>query len=51
MLVLSAAINDPTKKIALANRRIGLRPQISLSLPHIGVDAAAARRYEDPIQV
>lgn len=51
MLVLRAAINDPTKKIALTNRSIGLRPQTSLILPQIGVAAAAARRYEDPIQV
>lgn len=51
MLVLSAANSDPTKKMALAKRSIGLRPQISLSLPQIGVAAAAARRYEDPIHV
>lgn len=51
MLVLSAAISDPTKKMALASKSIGLRPQMSLSLPQIGVAAAAAKRYEEPIHV
>ncbi len=51
MLILKAAIRDPTKNITLANSIIGLRPQISLNFPHVGVDAAAASRYADPIQV
>ena len=44
MLILRAAINEPTKKHKLATKMIGLRPHISLNFPHVGVDAAAARR-------
>ena len=44
ILTLKAAIKDPTKKMTLANSMMGLRPQISLSFPHDGVDAAAANR-------
>lgn len=51
MFTLSAAIRDPTKKIELASNRVGFRPHMSLNFPHNGVDAAAARRYADPIQV
>lgn len=51
ILTLTAAIKDPTKKIKFAKRRIGLRPHISLSLPHTGVAAAAANMKEDPIHV
>lgn len=43
-LILKAAIREPTKKIELATNMIGLRPQISLIFPHVGVAAAAARR-------
>lgn len=51
MFLLSAAMRDPTKKVKLANNRVGFRPQISLNFPHNGVDAAAASKYADPIQV
>lgn len=44
ILILKAAIRDPTKNIILANSMIGLRPQMSLNFPHVGVDAAAANR-------
>ena len=50
-LILRAAIREPTKNIALATNIIGLRPQISLIFPHVGVAAAAAKRYADPIHV
>lgn len=43
-LILRAAMREPTKKIAFATNMIGLRPQISLIFPHVGVAAAAARR-------
>lgn len=46
-----AAIKDPAKNMKLAIRRTGLRPHMSEILPHIGVDAATARRYAEPIQV
>ena len=39
------------KNIAVAMRSSGLRPQISLSFPHIGVPAASASIYADPTQV
>jgi hypothetical protein len=41
----------PRKKIAVATRRSGFRPQISLSFPHTGVPAASASIYVDPTQV
>lgn len=44
ILILRAAIKDPAKKMILANSMMGFRPQISLNFPHVGVDAAAARR-------
>lgn len=44
ILILRAAMREPKKKIALASNMIGLRPQISLIFPHVGVDAADARR-------
>lgn len=47
----SAAINDPTRNTTFAIKRIGFRPKISENLPHIGVEAAALRRYAEPIQV
>jgi hypothetical protein len=46
-----AAMIEPTKKTTLAMRRMGFRPKISETLPHIGVDAAAESRYAEPIQV
>ena len=46
-----AAIKDPAKKMRLAMRGTGFRPHMSEILPHIGVDAATASRYEEPIQV
>lgn len=51
ILILNADMRDPTKNKALAVNMMGLRPQISLSFPHVGVAAAAARRYADPIHV
>lgn len=51
MLMLTAAISDPTKNTILATRTTGFRPKISLIFPHDGVAAAAARRYADPIHV
>ena len=44
ILILRADMREPTKKIALATNIIGLRPQISLIFPHVGVAAAAAKR-------
>lgn len=44
MLVLAAAMTDPTRKMALASSTIGFLPKISLNFPHMGVDAAAAKR-------
>jgi hypothetical protein len=40
-----------TKKTISAARIIGLRPNMSENLLHIGPDAAVARRYAPPIQV
>lgn len=51
ILTLTAAIKLPMKNIAAAINKIGLRPQMSENLPQIGVLAALARRYADPIQV
>lgn len=50
-LMLKADIRDPPRKIMLARSRTGLRPQMSLNLPHVGVDAAAAKRYAELIHV
>ena len=41
---LTALMIDPTKKTMFAARRIGLRPKMSLILPHDGVEAAAASK-------
>ena len=49
MLTLVAAMTEPTKNNALAKSMIGLRPHMSLNFPHVGVAAAAASRYADPI--
>ncbi len=51
MSLLTAAMRDPTKNSALAVNRMGLRPQMSLNFPHVGVAAAAANRYADPTHV
>jgi hypothetical protein len=51
MFIERPAIRDPMKKTMFAMRRIGLRPQMSEILPHIGVEAALASRYAEPIQV
>ena len=37
-------MSEPTKNMALATSIIGLRPQMSLIFPHVGVAAAAASR-------
>lgn len=44
ILIDKAAMRDPTKKMTFARSRMGFRPKISLNLPHVGVDAAAAKR-------
>ena len=41
----------PTKKIAAATSKIGLRPQISEIFPHEGTDAALPSRSAEPIHV
>jgi hypothetical protein len=51
ILTESAAINDPTRNTTFAIRRIGFRPKMSEILPQMGVVAAAARRYAEPIHV
>lgn len=49
--VTSAHMRLPMKKMALAPSRMGLRPQMSESLPHDGVLAVWARVKAVPIQV
>jgi hypothetical protein len=44
MFIERPAISEPMKKITLARRRMGLRPQMSEIFPHIGVEAELARR-------
>lgn len=51
ILTETAHSRDPMRKTTLASRMTGLRPQISLSLPHRGTDAAFASRYAEPTQV
>jgi len=51
MFTLNAQMSDPTKKTTFAVRIVGFLPKMSLILPHVGVAAAAASRYADPIQV
>jgi hypothetical protein len=41
----------PRKNITAAMSRSGLRPQMSLSYPHVGVPAASASMYANPTQV
>lgn len=43
--------SEPTKNTTLANKMTDLRPQMSLSLPHNGTEAAQASRYAEPTQV
>jgi hypothetical protein len=40
----------PMKKLLIERRRIGFRPQMSLTFAHTGVVTAVARIYADPIQ-
>lgn len=42
--LLSADIREPTRKTILATNNIGFRPQMSLILPQVGVEAAAASK-------
>jgi len=49
ILTAKAHSMELQKNSATAARRIGLRPQISESLAHIGPAAALARRYAPPI--
>lgn len=51
MLLATAQTKLPIKNTIFATSSTGFRPHISLNLPHVGVDAAAARRYDEPIQV
>lgn len=51
MFLLSAQIRDPTQNTPTVINKIGLRPQISEILPHMGAVAAFASRYADPIHV
>ena len=51
MLTETAHSRDPMRKTTLASRMTGLRPQMSLSFPHRGTDAAFASRYAEPTQV
>jgi hypothetical protein len=44
-------IREPRKNTANPASRAGLRPHISPNLPHVGADAAVARRYDDPTHV
>lgn len=48
-LIDSAQIKLPTRNPKLATRRIGFRPQISLTLPQSGTKAALVRENEDAI--
>lgn len=45
MLTLTAHSRDPMRKITLAISRTGLRPKISLILPHDGVAAVSNIKY------
>lgn len=44
-----AQIKLPTRNAALARRRIGFRPQISLTFPQSGTKAALVKEKEDAI--
>lgn len=44
-----AQIKLPTRNAALARRRIGFRPQISLTFPQSGTKAALVKENEDAI--
>lgn len=45
-----AQIKLPTRKMKLTKSRIGLLPQISLTLPQNVAQAALASKYEEAIQ-
>lgn len=51
MLTESAAIKEPTKKMAFVVSKMGFLPKMSETLPHIGVAAEFAMRYAEPTQV
>lgn len=50
MSFTNAHIKLPAKKMAFDHNSMGLRPQISESLPHNGVLAVCARVNDVPIQ-
>lgn len=49
ILCAKAQIRLPTRKTTFAKTMIDFLPQISLILPHRGIQAAFARRYDDAI--
>lgn len=49
MLCANAQIRLPTRKRTFASTMISFLPQISLILPHKGIQAAFARRYDEAI--
>jgi hypothetical protein len=49
MLCAKAQIRLPTRKTTFAKTMIDFLPQMSLILPHRGIQAAFARRYDDAI--
>jgi hypothetical protein len=49
-MVAAAQIIDPIAKIKMESSRMALCPQISDSFPQMGVDAALASWYAEPIQ-
>jgi hypothetical protein len=51
ILVLNAAIKDPTMKMMFARRSIGFLPKMSLILPQLGTLAALAKVNAAPIHV
>jgi hypothetical protein len=48
-LILRADIKLPMKKAMLAVINNGLRPNMSLTFPHDGMNAAVASKYEEPV--
>jgi hypothetical protein len=51
ILVETALIREPRKKVASAVSSAGFRPKMSANFPHEEVLAAVARRYALPTQV
>lgn len=49
MLRAAAQMIELRKKMDIAARRIGLRPNMSEKLHHIGPPAAVASRYAEPV--